>query len=87
MQEFWGCPDPCHDDDFDERILAFETRDQFESIGLRHEDICQNDIDRLLAIEVKPFLSVRGSDGTMTGLFENLAEQIPYGLLVVNDQD
>ena len=66
------------------RLELLERRDPIE---LRHEDVEQDDIGRLLGEELERFATVRCGTNCVAFVLEQAPEQLPADVVVVRDQD
>lgn len=87
IQEIAVTLSPGHGDDFGIDILTCELERRFQAVGIGHQQIHEDKIDRLLLILGQPFASICGLDHAMPCLFENLPQEPTNGLFVVDDED
>lgn len=76
---------PGNGDDFGIDIFARQLECGFQSVGVRHEQIHDDEIRRVLLIGCKALSPVSGLKHRISSFFQHLAEQVSNRFFVVDD--
>lgn len=78
---------PRNGDDFRVEVLAGQLKRGFQSVRIRHQQIHNDQIDRLLLIDAKPFAAIGGLEHAVPRLFEDFFQKPSDRLFIVDDED
>jgi hypothetical protein len=74
-------------DDFDVRLLGADAADDSHSVGARHPEIREHDVERLLACRAQRRCAVRDLRDFVSTALECLGEEGPDAFLVIHHQN